>query len=259
MQDIKYWIWLSKLNLNPNSLKKYLEKYTPENIWNLERNVKDFFTKEEIRKIENKIYKKDLQKHEAYIKKYGIKLIKITDNNYPEKLRNIENPPIVLYALGNISLLREKNIAIVGARNCTEYGKTVATAFAYLLSKDNIVITSGLAAGIDKSAHQGTIISKGKTIAVIGTGIDIIYPRENKELFKEIIENNGLVISEYPLETKPEKTNFPRRNRIISGISDGVLVVEAGEKSGALITVDFALEQGKSIYVVPREYFKLCF
>lgn len=256
MQDIKHWIWLSKLDLSPNNLKRCLGKYTLTEIWNIQNEIKEFFTKEEFEKIQNKTYKEGLEKHELYLKKYGIKLIKYTDLEYPENLKNIENAPIVLYTLGNINLLKEKNIAIVGARNCTQYGETVAKAFAYLLSKNNIVITSGLARGIDEAAHKGTIIAKGGTIAVIGTGIDIIYPKENETLFKKIVENNGLIISEYPLGTKPNKENFPRRNRIISGIADGVLVVEAGEKSGALITVDFALEQGKNIYATPREYFK---
>ena len=260
MQNIKYWVWLSKLNLNPMSVKKCLEKESIKDIWNLKENVKEFFTKEEISKIENINYKKDLQRHEAYIKKYEIKLITINDEAYPERLRNLEDPPIVLYTYGNINLLNEKrNIAIVGARRCSQYGKTVATAFAYLLSKNNIVITSGLAAGIDKAAHQGTLIYKGKTIAVIGTGIDIIYPKENEGLFKEIIKNNGLIISEFPIGTKPDGLNFPKRNRIISGISDGVLVVEAGQKSGALITADFALEQGKNVYAIPRKYFNQYF
>ena len=256
MQDIKYWIWLSMLDLNPKNLKKCLEKFTPIEIWYLKNNVKDYFTKEEVNKIENKNYRINLEKYELFLKKYGIKLLIINEEDYPIGLKNIENPPIVLYTLGNINLLKEKNIAIVGARNCTQYGETVAKAFAYLLSKNNIVITSGLARGIDEAAHKGTIIAKGGTIAVIGTGIDIIYPKENETLFKKIVENNGLIISEYPLGTKPNKENFPRRNRIISGIADGVLVVEAGEKSGALITVDFALEQGKNIYATPREYFK---
>ena len=113
-----------------------------------------------------------------------------------------------------------------------------------------------MAKGIDTAAHIGVLQAKGKTIAVIGTGIDLVYPKENKDLMRKIIENNGLIISEYPIGTKPNKENFPRRNRIISGLSDGVLVIEAREKSGALITVDYALEQGKNVYVVPRKYYK---
>ena len=150
----------------------------------------------------------------------------------------------------------QKSIAIVGSRDCSEYGKTMSQAFSYLLAKNNIVVVSGLAKGIDSAAHIGTLQAKGKTIAVIGTGIDLVYPKENKDLMEQIVEKGGTIISEYPLGTKPDKQNFPRRNRVIAGLSDGVLLIEAREKSGALITVDYALEQGKNIYVVPRKYYK---
>lgn len=161
-----------------------------------------------------------------------------------------------MYVLGNEKLLNEKSIAIIGSRNHSDYGKTVALGFSYWLAKNDITVISGLAKGIDSFAHFGTIQANGKTIAVIGTGIDLIYPKENKELMEEIIKNGGAVISEYPLGTQPNKENFPRRNRIISGLSDGILVVEASKKSGALITVDFGLEQGKNVYAVPRKHYK---
>ena len=125
-----------------------------------------------------------------------------------------------------------------------------------MVAKNNIVVVGGLAKGIDSAAHIGTLQAKGKTIAVIGTGIDLVYPKENKDLMEQIVENGGTIISEYPLGTKPDKQNFPRRNRTIAGLTDGVLVIEAREKSGALITVDYALEQGKNIYVVPRKHYK---
>ena len=124
------------------------------------------------------------------------------------------------------------------------------------MSKKDYTIVSGLALGIDKASHEGALIAKGKTIAIVGTGLDIIYPKENKNLFYDIIRNNGLVLSEFPLGTKPDKYNFPKRNRIISAISDGVLVVEASKKSGSLITVEFALEQGKEIFAIPRKHSK---
>lgn len=255
MENIKYWIWLSKLNICPENTKEYLQKYTIENLWST-KHIKEFFNKEDINKILSPQYKQNLQLHEEYIRKQEINLITISDESYPIKLKNIKNPPSVLYSIGNMSLLNEKQIAIVGARNCTDYGKNIATAFAYLLTKENIVVTSGLAKGVDKAAHEGALIINGKTIAVIGTGIDIVYPKENKELVRNIIDNNGLIISEFSLGTRPEKQNFPRRNRIISGLSDGVLVVEASKNSGSLITADYALEQGKEIYAVPRKYIK---
>lgn len=252
MEDLKYWVWLSRLYLNSQRLKNCLEKYTPDEIWNLnEEELNIFFTNGEVNKILNVNYRDKLEAHVTYMKKYDIKMLTINDRDYPDKLKDIIDAPIVLYAIGDLKLLKRKNIAIVGSRKCTEYGRTVSEAFSYLLAKNNFAITSGLASGIDSAAHNGCMIANGNTIAVVGTGLDIVYPKENIELMKNIIKNNGLIISEFPLGTKPNKLNFPKRNRIISAISDGILVVEAGEKSGALITVDFALEQGKNIYAVP--------
>lgn len=257
MEDIKHWIWLSRLDLCPKNVINFFNNNNIETLWNAkEKDLNNFFKKEEKDRILNPKYKLGLKQYEQYIKKYGIKPITIKDTNYPKKLKNIDDFPIVIYAIGNLETLQEKNISIVGARKCTDYGTNVAKAFAYSLTKHNIVITSGLAIGIDKSAHEGALLAKGKTIAVVGTGLDIIYPKENKNLFEDIIKNNGLVISQFPLGTKPEKVNFPKRNKIISALSDGVLVVEAGIKSGSLITAEFALEQGKEIYAVPRKYSK---
>lgn len=180
-----------------------------------------------------------------------IEELKINDKNYPLKLKNIIYPPKKLYYIGNINLLNNKSIAIIGSRNCSEYGKNVAKNFAEKLSNEGITIISGLAKGIDTFAHIGTLKNKVNTIAVLGSGLDEIYPKENIELFKNISKGGGLIISEYPLGTKPLKQNFPARNRIISGISDGVLVVEAKLKSGTKITVDFALDQGKDVFVIP--------
>lgn len=256
MSNLKHWIWLSKIDISPEKIKSILEKNTIEDIWNLKTEIKQKFTKEEMEKIQNKKYRKELDSYEKYMQKHKIELITIKDKEYPEKLKNIYNPPICLYLLGNKKLLNTKSIAMVGSRVCSEYGKTMALGFSYLLAKNNITIISGLAKGIDSEAHIGSLQAKGRTIAVIGTGVDLIYPKENKDLMKDIVRNNGLIVSEYPLGTEPNKENFPRRNRIISGLTEGVLVVEAKEKSGALITVDYALEQGKNIYVVPRKYYK---
>ena len=175
----------------------------------------------------------------------------IDSKEYPEKLKNIYDPPRKIYLIGNKSLLYQKGIAIVGARDATQYGKKIAYNLAKELSEQNIVIISGLAIGIDSYAHKGSL-EKG-TIAVLGSGIDNIYPKENLELAREIIKNKGCIISEYPLGTKPERLHFPQRNRIISGLSDGVVVIEASKKSGALITAEFALEQGKEIFAVPGD------
>ena len=181
------------------------------------------------------------------------KIIKIAIENekYPEILKKIYDPPKFLYAIGNLEILNNLGVAIVGCREATEYGKKAATYFSYNLAKQDVSIISGLAKGIDSWAHIGALKANGKTIAVVGNGLDIIYPKENEKLAKEIIKRGGVIISEYPLGTKPEKEHFPARNRIISGLSNAVLVVEAKEQSGSLITADFAMEQGKEVYVVP--------
>lgn len=184
--------------------------------------------------------------------KYKVIKVNMNSKYYPERLRQIDDPPKELYCLGNLELLNYKNnIAMIGSRNCSSYGKRAAKDFAYNLAKEDICIVSGLAKGIDSFSHIGALNAKGKTIAVLGSGLDNIYPKENIKLVEEIVKNNGLVISEYPLGTKPLKYHFPARNRIISGLSDSVLVVEARKNSGTNITVDFALEQGKDVFVIP--------
>lgn len=183
-----------------------------------------------------------------------IKIITIQDKNYPEKLKYIYNPPKKLYVLGDESILNKTSIAIIGCRNCSEYGRKVSYKFAQELAKRNIVIISGFARGVDTYAHKGVVSVKERTIAVLGCGLDVIYPAENKELYKQILQNGGAIVSEYPLGTDPLKQHFPARNRIISGLSDGVLVIEAKQRSGTLITVEHALEQGKDVYAIPRQY-----
>ena len=183
--------------------------------------------------------------------KSKIKTIKLEDSTYPEKLKEIYNPPKTIYLIGNEKLLNQKSIAIIGCRECTRYGAENAYKFGYELAKENICVISGFAKGIDTYSHKGAVSAKGKTIAVLGCGLDIIYPPENIELYKQILLQGGAIISEYPLGSKPEKHNFPERNRIISGLSSGVLVIEAKKKSGTMITVDFALEQGREVYAVP--------
>lgn len=181
-----------------------------------------------------------------------MQVIDINNEYYPDTLRDIKNPPKELYILGDISLLSEKSIAIVGSRKCTEYGRKQGTRFAYNLSKEGLVIVSGMAIGIDTSAHVGALEAEGKTIAVLGTGFNNIYPPENKKLFERILDNQGTIITEYPPDIERAPDNFRKRNRIVSGLSMGVLVVEAAQKSGTGITVDYAREQGKPIFCIPN-------
>ena len=270
IENIKYWIWLSLLKgIGSKKCLALLEKYqTPEKIYHLTKeelvNVKGIGeTTADI--ISSQVTKQKIDKHLQYLEKNQIEVIHIQDKSYPPLLKEIYDPPIVIYLKGNKKILKEKSLAIVGCRDATDYGKRAAKYFAYQLAKQGIHIVSGLAKGVDSYAHIGTIMAKnvdsypqkeqlstiGKTIAVLGCGLDTIYPQENKKLANQIIETGGAIITEYPLGTKPEKNNFPARNRIISGLSKGVLVIEAKERSGSLITVDFALEQGRDVYAVP--------
>ncbi len=181
----------------------------------------------------------------------NIKIITINDDLYPNNLKQIYDPPQILYCLGDITLLNNLSIAIIGCRNASPYGLKISRIFSDKLSKSGLTIISGLARGIDSESHLNSIHNIGKTIAVLGSGIDVVYPKENEELYKEIVESGGLIISEYEPGTKPHKEYFPMRNRIISGLSSGVLVVEAKKRSGTLITVNYALEQGKNVFAIP--------
>ena len=171
------------------------------------------------------------------------------DNDYPKLLRTIHAPPPVLFIKGNRKLLDKPQIAMVGSRHASNIGEQTAFRFAAEFSSCNIVVTSGLATGIDAASHKGAL-SKGSTIAVLAHGLDLVYPKEHYKLANRIIEN-GAVISEFPIGTQPIAGNFPRRNRIISGLTLGVVVIEATVKSGSLITVNHALEQGREVFAVP--------
>ncbi|MGE5390569.1 MAG: DNA-processing protein DprA [Deltaproteobacteria bacterium] len=179
----------------------------------------------------------------------GIRMVTWDEDAYPAMLRHIHNPPYVLYYRGRIECLTGPAIALVGSRMASYYGKNTARKIGRDLAARGVVVVSGLARGIDSEAHRGALES-GQTVAVLGCGLDVIYPPENNKLYSEIAAN-GAVISEFPRHTGPEPGNFPMRNRIISGLCRGVVVVEAQEKSGALITADFALEQGRDVFAVP--------
>ncbi len=180
----------------------------------------------------------------------GHHLICLTDSDYPALLSELPDAPPVLFAIGNIELLASPQIAMVGSRNCTPGGAATAHDFAAFLAGSGLTITSGLASGIDQHAHRGALHANGNTIAVIGTGIDRVYPASNRQLAHDISQH-GLLLSEFPLGTAPTAANFPRRNRIISGLSLATLVVEATRKSGSLITARMALEQGRDVFAIP--------
>lgn len=180
-----------------------------------------------------------------------IQEINLGEINYPYLLSQIYSPPKKLYVIGNAEILREKAISIVGCREASEYGKNITKDLAYNLGKSNIITVSGLARGIDTFCHIGSIEANARTIAVVAHGLDMIYPKENRNLAIKILEKGGAIVSEYYLGTKPLKRNFIARNRIISGLSKSIVVIEAKKKSGSLITANFALNEGRDVYAVP--------
>ena len=205
--------------------------------------------KEIARKVTS-LKEKDIDEELDLAKKYNLKIITLDDTEYPGNLKHIPDPPIVLYVKGELKDEDRLSVAIVGSRRASFYGLSSAEKFANDLANQGITIVSGLARGIDTSAHKGALKQGGRTIAVIGSGFRHLYPAENKELAEEI-SRCGAVISEFPINAKPLSQNFPRRNRVISGLSLGVLVVEAARNSGALITADCALEQGRDVFALP--------
>ncbi len=192
----------------------------------------------------------DVDKELKRAEKENVRIIPFTSDQFPHNLKQIYDPPLVLYIKGNILKNDTLALAIVGARRCSFYGRTQAERFARQLSQVGFCVVSGMARGIDTIVHTGAIKGKGRTIAVLGSGIGTIYPRENKEL-SETIASNGAIISELPMSTPPNSRNFPPRNRIISGLSLGVLVIESTLRSGSSITAKWALEHGKEVFAVP--------
>jgi DNA processing protein len=186
----------------------------------------------------------------AWAGQRGHTVITLADETYPKLLLEIADPPALLYARGRVELLACAALAIVGSRNATQQGEANAEAFARALGNSGLTIVSGLALGIDAAAHRGGLAGEGSTLAVLGTGIDVVYPSRNAALTAEIAER-GLLISEFPLGTAPAAQNFPRRNRLISGLARGCLVVEAALASGSLITARAAAEQGREVFAIP--------
>jgi DNA processing protein len=194
----------------------------------------------------------DLDREMKSLAAVGAKALTWGSDDYPERLREVDDSPPVLYTLGDFAPSDSWAVAVVGTRRATHYGREVTPRLVSALAEAGVTIVSGLAIGVDSEAHRAALDAGGRTIAVLGSGVDVIYPPENRGLARRIIdEGRGAVVSEFPLGTKPEAPNFPSRNRIISGLSLGVLVIEAGERSGALITVTFALEQGRDVFAVP--------
>lgn len=219
------------------------EKNINKNIVKVINNFKIAWDKEKISNMKNKMLKDN------------IKIINYMEKEYPAKLRNYEDAPAILFYKGNIEKFSViKSAAIVGSRKCSIYGMKVTKIISEVLAENNVMVVSGMAKGIDYYAHLYCIENNGFTTAILGSGIDVVYPKQNKKIY-DIISKDGCVISEFLPGTPPLSYNFPRRNRIISGLSDIVIVVEAGEKSGSLITTEIALEQGKDVVAVPGSIF----
>lgn len=244
------WLALHRVpGLGPVTLAKLIEQYgRPETILNNSGQLQGLSQAvlEGIRKPDWDKVDTDL----AWLEGDNRYLIAIDDPRYPPLLKEITDPPLLLYVQGDPALLSEWQLAIVGSRNPSASGKRTAQDFAYYLAAGGLAVTSGLAAGIDGAAHKGALAAAGKTIAVVATGLDRVYPAQHRDLAHLIVEQ-GAIVSEFPLGTSPRAEFFPRRNRIISGLSLGTLVVEAALKSGSLITARMAMEQAREVFAIP--------
>lgn len=252
------WYRLRAIGIKDSIVRKLMNKIENyQDIFKLDRNQLKIYFQFDDNTI-NSIYdsrNEDFTNHFKELEKLNIKVVCLKDEDYPETLKNLAKPPLFLYYKGDFSLTKkEKIIAIVGTRKATVYGKNSCEKIVDELVDNNVVTVSGLALGIDAICHKRTLQRDGKTIAVVGSGLDIIYPSENKKYWKEI-EEKGLIISEFPLGTPPNSFNFPRRNRIIVGLSRGVTVIESKEKGGSLITAYLALEEGRDVFAVPGDIF----
>ncbi len=254
MSDLRYWLWLAQLGINPRIARRCLQAVG---------SVKELYLSdpEALRGVEGlrqwdirALGRKDISGAEAIeetCRKSGIRILCLQDADYPDRLRNIEDPPLVIYLKGKLPPVDDRLcIGVVGTRKATEYGKETAGRIAGELAENGGIVVTGLAEGIDSAAARGALEARGTVIAVLGTGVDVVYPAWNTAL-QETVSERGALVSEYPPGTGASRYGFPRRNRIISGLSLGVVVVQAPQKSGALISAAHAQEQGRDVFVVP--------
>ena len=253
--SIQEWLTLHLVSdLGAKGFKRLLDTFgCPANVFKASRKdlqqvggirtkaIEQLVTTPPYKQAEEEIYK---------AKQSGVSILSWADQDYPALLKNIYNPPMVLYVKGDKTKLKQNGIAVVGSRAATSYGLKVARHMSGQLAANGIAVISGLALGVDTAAHNGSLDESGGTIAVLGCGLDVIYPRQNVNLAQRIGQK-GAVVSEYPFGTKPDAFRFPARNRIISGLSYGVLVVEAAARSGSLITARLALEEGREVFAIP--------
>ena len=254
-EEIFYWL---ALTLTPGVggifIKRLLDRFgTPESVFQapLQELLQIEGLGEKVaREIQKGPVEKKVEKELYLLKEVGGKIMTIKDESYPKRLKEIYDPPPLLYIRGDLKEEDELAVAIVGSRKTTPYGRWITEKMGQELARHGITIVSGMARGIDSHAHWGALSGGGRTIAVLGSGVDMVYPPENRNLYKRIIDQ-GAVVSEFPMSSPPEGGHFPKRNRIISGLSIGVVVVQAGMESGSLITANYALEQGREVFAVP--------
>ncbi|MCL2425955.1 MAG: DNA-processing protein DprA [Oscillospiraceae bacterium] len=255
MSALKYWLWLAtRSRIGVMRAKALIEYFgSPEKIYKAQYD--DFISIENLKSTDvAELMDKDLTEAgriQGSCIEIGCRAITLHDSNYPERLRNIYDPPLVIYVKGNLPYIDDECvIGVVGSRTCTPYGITAAESLGYELSKNNIIVSTGLARGIDTAAARGALRGGYHIIGVVASGLDIVFPSENKALFNDVI-SSGAIVSEYPPGTPALKHHFPSRNRIISGLSLGVAVIEAPKRSGALITASRAIEHNRDVFVLP--------
>ena len=259
MDELAYWVGFNKvLGIGPARLRALLDFFgTIAEAWHA-----DVSSYQEVgldrRSISNLLAARtslDLAGELERLERAGVSVLTWDSSDYPINLRNIYDPPPVIYVKGELLPEDDWAVAVVGTRHASVYGKEAARQLAADLAQNGVTVVSGLAAGIDAVAHQAALDAGGRTLAVLGSGVDVIYPEQNRRLAEQLVDH-GALLSEYPLGTRPERSNFPPRNRLISGLSLGTVVVEAGARSGALITSDFAAEQGREVFAVPGSIFQ---
>jgi DNA processing protein len=255
VDEVFYWLALSLTpGIGSILIKRLLDCFkTPEAVFHAP--VKELLKIEGLgEKVAEEIRKgpveKAVERELFLLREVGGKIVTLKDDGYPKRLRDIYDPPALLYVRGELKREDELAVAIVGSRKTSPYGRWITEKVSQELARHGVTIVSGMARGIDSLAQWGAISAGGRTIAVLGCGVDVIYPPENRKLFSKIIDH-GAILSEFSMGSPPEGGHFPKRNRIISGLSAGVVVVEAGEKSGSLITAGYALEQGREVFAVP--------
>jgi len=254
-EEAFYWLALSLISgVGSTLIQRLLDRFnTPEAVFRATK--KELLNVEGLGdKVASEIQKGPMEKRverELYLlEEVGGRLVTLKHDTYPNRLKNIYDPPALLYVRGELKKEDELAVSIVGSRKTSPYGRWITEKIGQDLARHGVTIVSGMARGIDSLAHWGAISGGGRTIAVLGCGVDVIYPSENRSLFTKIIDH-GAVVSEFPMGSPPEGGHFPRRNRIISGLSIGVVVVQASERSGSLITAGYALEQGREVFAVP--------